>query len=205
MLIKVCGLREAENIRAVEATGADWFGFIFYPKSPRFVDAVPGYLPRRGKRVGVFVHPRQEEVEQQVEQFGLHAVQFHGEADPALCRTFRSQGLTVIRALPATETLAEETAPYQDCVDYFLFDTPTKQFGGSGRTYDWSVLRLYQGPVPFLLSGGLSPAALPDLKRFRHPYCAGYDLNSGFETAPAIKNAEAIKQFCSAATLNFEL
>lgn len=195
MIIKVCGLREAENIRAVEAAGADWLGFIFYPKSPRFVDEAPAYLPERSRRVGVFVHPDFVEVVNRVRQFGLHAVQFHGTASPDVCRVFRERGLTVIRALPVTETFVSETAQYVGKVDYFLFDTPTLKFGGSGRTYDWSLLRRYPGPTPFILSGGLSPEAAADVKRFRHPLCAGYDLNSGFETAPGLKDAGAVKQF----------
>lgn len=195
MIIKVCGLREAGNIRAVEAAGADWFGFIFYPRSPRYVDVPPAYLPGRGKRVGVFVNAVPEEVGCRVAQFGLQAVQLHGEASPGLCRTFRRQGLTVIRALPATGSVAEEAAPYQGAVDFFLFDTPTPQFGGSGQPYDWSVLRRYQGPAPFLLSGGISLRSLPALHAFRHPLCAGFDLNSGFETAPAVKDAAAVRQF----------
>lgn len=195
MIVKVCGLREAENIRAVEEAGTDWFGFIFYPQSPRFVDKTPAYLPRHGLRVGVFVHPDFREVTRRVRQFGLQAVQFHGTASPDVCQTYRERGLVVIRALSATLESLAETAAYTGKTDYFLFDTPTLHFGGSGRTYNWTLLHRYEGQTPFLLSGGLSPNSLPALQKFHHPLLAGYDLNSGFETAPAMKDAATIKRF----------
>lgn len=195
MIIKVCGLHEADNIRAVEQAGADWFGFIFYHQSPRFIDNPPAYLPTRGKRIGVFVHPAFREVVERVKQFGLDAVQFHGKASPEICQAFRDRGLTVIRALPVTPEFVAETAAYTGHIDYFLFDTPTLSFGGSGRLYDWDLLHRYNGPTPFLLSGGLSPQLIPELQHFGHPHLAGYDLNSGFETAPGIKDAAAVKQF----------
>lgn len=195
MLIKVCGLREADNIRAVEEAGPDLMGFIFYPRSPRYVSEVPAHLPEKAGRVGVFVHPDFVEVTRRVKEYGLSAVQFHGQASAEMCQTFRERGLTVIRALPVTDTFVADTAQYTGRVDLFLFDTPTLRFGGSGRRYDWSLLGRYPGPTPFLLSGGLSPDSLDDLRTFHHPFLAGYDLNSGFETAPAVKDAAALKHF----------
>lgn len=195
MLIKVCGMRNADNIRAVEQTGIDWMGFIFYPPSPRYVDQVPDYLPQQVKRVGVFVNPTFRQVVDRVKQFGLHAVQFHGTASPEMCQAFRERGLIVIRALPVTPTFVADTAEYTDKIDYFLFDTPTLKFGGSGKSYDWQLLRRYNGPTPFLLSGGLSLQSVPQLQQFTHPYLAGYDLNSGFEIAPAVKDAAQIHNF----------
>jgi len=170
-------------------------GFIFYPPSPRFVSEVPDYLPKYALRVGVFVNPSYREVTQRVRQFELEAVQFHGNASPGMCQTFREQGLTVVRALSATPEKIALTSNYTHSVDFFLFDTPTLKFGGSGRSYDWQILKRYEGNIPFLLSGGLSPQSLKDLQQFRHPALAGYDLNSGFETAPALKDAAAIEVF----------
>lgn len=195
MIIKVCGLREPDNIRAVETTGADWFGFIFYPPSPRYVDVVPAYLPQHGIRVGVFVHPQYMDVVERIKQFNLQAVQFHGMASPDMCATFKQRGVTVIRALPATDEFVAETAEYTNKIDYFLFDTPTLKFGGSGQSYDWTRLQRYTGPTPFLLSGGLSPQSFEALQNFHHPLLAGYDLNSGFEIAPALKDAASLKLF----------
>lgn len=194
-IIKVCGMRDATNIKAVEKASPDWMGFIFYPRSVRYVENKPSYLPRHTKRVGVFVHPQIRDVAAHVRCYGLQAVQFHGEASPDLCVFFRERGLTVIRALPVSPAYVSTVASYAGMVDYFLFDTPTLGFGGSGRSYDWHLLQLYEGPVPFLLSGGLSLQMVERLKQFAHPFLAGYDINSGFEIAPALKDDKAIAQF----------
>lgn len=196
MIIKVCGMREAGNIREAEHTGVDWMGFICYPRSPRFVARRPAYLPRHVRRIGVFVNARQEEIMRRADELGLYGIQLHGSETPELCRHIRATGLQVIKAFAVgrTEGLVR-TEAYADCCDYFLFDTPSLGHGGSGRTFDWQLLDEYQGRVPFLLSGGLTPASLPDLLRFHHPRWAGIDLNSGFETAPAVKDCTALSTF----------
>ncbi|MGM9694037.1 MAG: phosphoribosylanthranilate isomerase [Alloprevotella sp.] len=195
-IIKVCGMRLGDNIREVSACDIDMMGFIFHPASPRFVAETPSLLPPASiSRIGVFVKPSLEEVERRVKQFALNGVQLHGSVSPELCRELRRQGLLVLKAVAVTPNFTKETEQFLTCTDFFVFDTPTPAHGGSGVTYDWSLLQSYDGDVPFLLSGGLRPALLPDLLRFHHPRLAGYDLNSGFETAPAIKDADAIRQF----------
>ncbi len=195
MIIKVCGMRDASNIRAIEQAGPDWMGFIFYPSSPRYVSELPEYIPDSVTRVGVFVHPKFQDVIQHVKDFHLQAIQLHGKASPEMCQSFREKGIKVIRAVPVTETFVSETAEYVGKVDYFLFDTPTLKFGGSGQSYDWSLLSRYPGPTPFLLSGGLSPDSVDSLQNFHHPCLVGYDINSGFEISPAIKDVAAVKKF----------
>lgn len=196
MIIKVCGMREADNIRAVEAAGPDWMGFIFYPRSPRCVTEVPGYLPHHCRRVGVFVNAETTHIEDKARQWHLDLIQLHGDESPQQCRDLKAHGLCVIRAfrVAAPHDLSA-TADYSDCCDYFLFDTPTKDFGGSGRQFDWQLLNHYTGTTPFLLSGGLGPGDIAALQSFRHPACCGIDLNSRFETAPALKDAAALKDF----------
>ena len=192
LIVKVCGLRDGGNIRAVEAAGADMFGFIFYPESPRFVSEVPSYLPVTGERVGVFVKPALEEVMRRVEAFGLTAVQLYG-ATGALCRELRERGLKVMLAESAvSDTLG---LPAGDDADMLVFDTPCEGYGGSGRRFDWSVLGRYQGDVPFLLSGGIGPESIGDVLALEHPMLAGVDLNSKFELEPGLKDAEALKSF----------
>ena len=199
MIIKVCGMRDAENIRAVEREAApDWMGFIFYAPSPRYVAERPDYLPEECRRVGVFVRATYREIISRVEAFGLQAVQLHGEVYPEQCRKLRERGLTVLRALPVDEHLAVATQQYEGCVDYFLFDTPTPLHGGSGLRYDWKKLQVYHGHTPFLLSGGLKADLLKELLHFRHPRWAGIDLNSGFEMAPALKDVQTLKPFIQA-------
>ncbi|MBP3228581.1 MAG: phosphoribosylanthranilate isomerase [Bacteroidaceae bacterium] len=195
MIVKVCGLRDTHNIRAVEEQAApDWYGFIFYARSPRYVADVPTYLPRGGRRVGVFVKPDTDDVLHRARQFGLHTVQLYG-APPAQCAALREAGLQVIVALSATGDLDALATPYIYNTDYFLFDTPTASYGGSGRQFDHTLLATYTGSVPFLLSGGLGPASLPAVRAVAHPRFAGIDLNSGFETAPARKDAALLADF----------
>lgn len=196
MIIKVCGMREPENIRAAEQTGADWMGFICYPRSPRFVSRRPDYLPRHTRRIGVFVNACYEEIIRRADELGLQGIQLHGAESPELCRRIRTSGLSVVKAfaINRADGLAR-TEAYTGCCDYFLFDTPCSGYGGSGRSFDWQLLDSYRGNVPFLLSGGITPASLPALLSFRHPRWAGVDLNSGFETAPAVKDCTTLHTF----------
>ena len=196
MIVKVCGMTEADNIRQVEQCGADWMGFICYDRSPRFVPAAPSYLPRRARRIGVFVDAGYADIIRRTDELGLHGVQLHGSEPPALCRALRKAGLTVVKtfALSHADGL-EATADYADVCDFFLFDTPCPQHGGSGRAFDWQLLNGYRGHVPFLLSGGLRPESLDALASFSHPRWAGIDLNSGFETRPGLKDANALVAF----------
>lgn len=199
MIVKVCGMREAENIRAVEALGVDWMGFIFWEHSSRCVSQRPAYLPTRAKRVGVFVDESLDVVCQHVEAFGLDVVQLHGSESPTYLRDLRSScdaRLLIVKAFSiATRDDLLQTSLYEGLADYFLFDTKAQLVGGNGRKFDWTVLAYYDGSTPFLLSGGIGPDDASRLSAFSHPRLAGIDLNSRFETAPALKNVELLKQF----------
>ena len=199
MIVKVCGMREAENIRAVEALGVDWMGFIFWEHSSRNVFQRPAYLPTRAKRVGVFVDAPLDVVCQHVEAFGLDVVQLHGSESPAFLHDLRSlcdARLLIVKAFSiATRDDLLQTSFYEGLADYFLFDTKAQLVGGNGRKFDWSVLAYYDGSIPFLLSGGIGPDDASRLSAFSHPRLAGIDLNSRFEAAPALKNVELLKQF----------
>lgn len=199
MIIKVCGMTEADNIRRVEQCGADWMGFICYPRSPRFVSGVPSYLPRQARRIGVFVNAGYADILCRAVGLGLQGVQLHGAEPPELCSRLRAQGLTVVKAFALRRAAdVEAVGAYAGACDYFLFDTPTAGYGGSGRAFDWSLLAHYRGTVPFLLSGGLHPGSLPALQAFAHPRWAGIDLNSGFELRPGLKDAGALATFIAA-------
>ncbi len=202
MIIKVCGMREAENIRAVEYTGIQWMGFIFYPPSPRYVSERPDYMPESVQRIGVFVNDSVENIIRTVLDFGLHAVQLHGKESPEFCKelldAFHVAGkeIMLIKAFSIGEKRElEQTVPYEPYCRYFLFDTPCLGYGGSGQSFNWNILSAYKGHTPFLLSGGLSYKQLPALKEFTHPQWAGIDLNSGFEKRPAYKDALLLQTF----------
>ena len=195
-LIKVCGMREADNIRDVEQLKVDMIGFIFYPKSPRCLCELPAYMPDAAKRVGVFVNEDKKEIEILADRFSLDYIQLHGNEAPEYCRSLRNAGLHLIKAfsiLLPKDLLA--VSAYNGLCDYYLFDTKTPQYGGSGNQFDWNLLHRYNGPTPFLLSGGINPYSVKALREFRHPYFAGIDINSRFETAPGIKDVERISNF----------
>lgn len=189
-------MREADNIREVERCGADWMGFIFYAPSARNLDFRPEYLPIHARRVGIFVNADFETMTEKIQEFGLNLVQLHGTESPETCRKLQEWKVGIIKAfaIRSAEDF-QQTVAYTDTCDYFLFDTPCTGYGGSGKSFDWSLLRHYQGETPFLLSGGLRPSSLEALTTFHHPAWAGIDLNSGFETAPAHKDVAALKTF----------
>ncbi len=222
MIIKVCGMRDGENIRQVAALGVDWIGMIFWEKSPRNVTMIPthaGIIPDRSslsfpqkdtkgrtKYVGVFVDEMPQNIITRVVNYHLDIIQLHGQESPTLIRNLRATldpdilpGAQIAKAISIKEpTDIERYKLYEDCVDYFLFDTKCKTVGGSGEQFDWKVLDAYHGSKPFLLSGGIGPDDAERIRAFRHPQFAGIDLNSRFETAPAQKDVEALRQFLSA-------
>lgn len=217
MKIKICGLRDGENIRKVAGLGVDYIGMIFWEGSPRNVTMVPthaGIIPDRAslsphtsnlspKKVGVFVDEMPQSIITRVVNFQLDVVQMHGQESPTVIRNLRATldpdirpGIQFWKAIsiggPEDLTCC---AQYEGCVDAFVFDTRCTTVGGSGRQFDWSVLDAYDGPVPFLLSGGIGPDDAARVKAFHHPQCIGIDLNSRFETAPAVKNVYLLRGF----------
>lgn len=198
MMIKVCGMRDEHNIRAVEHLDIDWMGFIFYPLSSRYVGEQLSYLPEKVTRVGVFVNEQPEIVRKRAEQSRLQILQLHGKESPAYCRELKKQGYRVIKAF-GIETdqpfPTENVQRYEGSCDYFLFDTKTPIHGGSGQKFNWELLNDYRGTIPFLISGGLSPGDAEVIKAFSHPQLMGVDLNSGFETSPAVKDTTLLQTF----------
>lgn len=195
-------MRDADNIREVEALGIDLMGFIFWPPSKRYVSERPAYLPEHCKRVGVFVDEDIQRVLRIAEDFALDFIQLHGHESPDYLRALRSvygDSIGIIKAFNiATADDLTATKPYEGIADYFLFDTKSALPGGSGSHFDWSVLAAYDGSTPFLLSGGIGPddADIRHSSFFTpHSRCVGIDLNSRFETAPGFKDVSALRRF----------
>ena len=194
MVYKVCGMRNAENIREVSALGIDLMGFIFWPKSSRYVAESPSYLPTDCKRVGVFVDATLEDIRQHIHDYQLDIVQLHGHESPEFAKALKPAMIIKAFNIATAEDLAQ-TIPYEGIVDFFLFDTKAQLPGGSGEQFDWSVLSQYEGTTPFLLSGGIGPDDAERIKAFHHERCIGIDLNSRFELAPALKDVHQLKEF----------
>ena len=195
-LIKVCGMCEGENIREVESPDIDMIGFIFYSKSPRYLCEMPDYMPANARRVGVFVNEDKQTIEMFADRFSLDFIQLHGNESPEYCRSLQLSGLKLIKAFPiASRKDLQNVHNYSNFCKYFLFDTKCEQRGGSGNQFDWSILHIYKGRTPFILSGGINPYSAKALKEFQHPLLVGYDLNSRFEVKPGKKDVQRIHLF----------
>lgn len=199
-LIKICGLKYPDNIRQIVALQPDMIGLIFYPKSQRYVnnpkDIAKLYIPPSIKKIGVFVNETKETILQKVKMYQLQGVQLHGDESPALCLALKQQKLLVLKALSILSVDdIKKSALYEGFVDYFLFDTKTQGYGGSGEKFDWEIINAYRGLTPFILSGGISPEDAETILSLKHARLAGIDLNSRFETSPGVKNVVLLKEF----------
>ena len=190
-------MRDSENMKAVANLDVDFMGMIFYPRSKRYVSEVPSFRPSRQKMIAVFVNAPITDVVKTVENYGCDGIQLHGDETPEYIRSLKTVcNRLIIKAFQiATTDDLHKTEQYETLCDYFLFDTATPSYGGSGESFDWSVLAEYQGKTPFLLSGGIGPESVERIKQFSHPQCVGIDINSKFEVSPAMKDVEKIQRF----------
>lgn len=197
-IIKVCGMTNGENIRQTEELGVDFIGFIFYPRSPRFLFEMPTYLPVRSQRIGVFVNESKDNILMYADRFGLDYIQLHGNESPEFCHNLQAAGMKLIKAFSiATPRDLSSVPAYEGLCQYYLFDTKTPQYGGSGNQFDWTLLNRYTGNTPFLLSGGINQYSAAAVRNFHHPRLAGVDINSRFESSPGLKDIGRIQTFIS--------
>jgi phosphoribosylanthranilate isomerase len=193
---KICGMRNELNVCAVAALQPDYMGFIFYEASPRFVGhqfSVPNDFPASIKRVGVFVNETIDRVQELIQKHRLDFVQLHGDESVVYAQNLKSR-VGVIKVFRVDEDFDfGSTAEYESSVDFFLFDTKGKHYGGNAKQFDWNLLKKYTGTTPFFLSGGISAATVQDLKKLHHEKFYGIDINSGVEEQPAIKSVDKIK------------
>jgi len=199
--VKVCGMREPENIRQVTALQPDFMGFIFYEGSKRFVgsDLDPellSSLPASIQKVGVFVNASTETVEETVARYSLDLVQLHGRETPGQCRELNEAGIRIIKAFSVDDRFTfENVLLYERYCDYFLFDTRGNNYGGNGTLFDWEILKGYLSDKPYFLSGGLNLQNLQsnEFEKLR-PKPFAIDVNSGFELEPGLKDVEQLKR-----------
>ena len=205
--LKICGMRDPHNISRIEELQPDYLGLIFYEASSRYVSEELLQVDKRIKRTGVFVNASEEEVLEKLQKFDLLALQLHGDEGPEFCKNLKekiSEEIELIKVFSIKEAFDFKVLqPYEGIVDFFLFDTKGKDRGGNGISFDWKVLQDYPSSTPFFLSGGIGPgdeAAIKKLyqsfqKRKKEHLFYGIDVNSKFETAPAVKDAEALRIF----------
>lgn len=204
MKLKVCGMRSEENIKGlISEIKPDWMGLIFYDKSPRFVskDLANSIIGFTIPKVGVFVNSKLDEIKNAISLFDLHSIQLHGEESVDFTKSVKEEtGLEIFKVFSVKENVNwSELETYLPYVDYFLFDTFTKGYGGSGKTFDWQILRTYPFDKPFLLSGGLNSENIRDIQKlsFEIPQLAGLDINSKFEIEAGLKDIGKISEFWS--------
>jgi phosphoribosylanthranilate isomerase len=194
-----------EQVNALEELGVDFAGFIFYPKSPRFIGQKisPEKMRRTGGRiakVGVFVNAGYDELMKTVDDYRLDLVQLHGDETPRFCEKIADY-ISVIKAFRLSEddNIEWMVRPYQDVCDMYMFDTMGAGYGGTGKKFNWDVLKNTSLSKPFLLSGGIEPGDEPALKTFSGEPEAknlfAIDVNSRFEISAGVKNMELISTF----------
>ena len=201
----------------------DYLGFIFYEKSKRNFDGIIPKLPTSIKKTGVFVNATIAFVVDKIQKYDLLAVQLHGDESVAYinelkCQFERSRELfikanvdkklldsvrgdnsvEIIKVFGIKETFNFEILqPYEEFVDYFLFDTKGKERGGNGIPFDWKVLKKYPYKKPFFLSGGIGLEQIEEINKIRKTDLPIYalDVNSKFESKAGVKKIEALKKF----------
>ena len=206
MKLKVCGMRDAENIGSIAALSPHFMGFIFYGPSPRNASEILlktslDQLPTNTLPVAVFVDEEISSAISLLEKFGIRAVQLHGNESIEYCKLLKDREFLVFKVFPIDEkTDFEAMSAFNEVCDYFLFDTKSPKHGGTGQKFDWSLLDKYKNEKPVLLSGGIGPDDVAQVKEAltKHPWIAGLDLNSRFEIAPGIKEPERVKTFFEA-------
>ena len=201
MKLKVCGLTKMDQIQELISLNTDFLGFIFYEKSPRFVlnhlslEEI-SEINHQGK-VGVFVNESIEKIAEITEKAKLNFIQLHGDEDENFIKDLRKnvkKEVKLIKVFRVGETFNFQFSIFNSLVDYFLFDTDSKAFGGTGKTFDWQILNEIEIPIPYYLSGGISLENIHQLSTINQQPLA-LDINSKFETEPGIKNLEKIKKF----------
>ena len=205
--LKVCGLTKMDQIQELVSLNTDFLGFIFYEKSPRFVlnhlslEEI-SEINHQGK-VGVFVNETVEKISEISEKAKLSFIQLHGDEDEKFILQLRQilgNNIKIIKVIrignQSFDELQKTINQQPSTVNYLLFDTDSKAFGGTGKTFDWQILNEIEIPIPYYLSGGISLENIHQLSTINQQPLA-LDINSKFETEPGIKNLEKIKTFKS--------
>lgn len=206
MMIKVCGMRDTANINQLQELDIDFMGIIRYPKSKRYVDDsqkenIAQQTMNKGT-VGVYVNESLENILQDFIPLQLDVVQLHGDEDSAFAKALLELDIKIFKAFQITETFDfENLKEWEQLADqykgklFFLFDTATPNYGGSGKKFNWELLDSYNGSIPFILSGGISKDDATAIKNIKHEMFLGIDLNSKFELEAGLKNIADIKTF----------
>jgi len=196
--IKICGITREQDLDSALAAGADAVGFVFYPKSPRFLDPrraaeLVRRVPPFVTRVGLFVNPEPAELAGILGAVAIDLVQFQGDEPPAFCEQCGHSYLKVARMRPGLDLL--EFARTYPSARGLLLDAYVESYGGAGQTFDWSLVPKSL-PLPMVVAGGLTAENVGTAIRRIRPW--GVDVSSGVEVAKGIKDANRIAAFVEA-------
>ena len=203
--VKICGITNPVDAQAAVLAGADALGFIFYSKSPRYIEAkiakqIISDLPPFILPVGVFVNEEPSRVREIVDLCGLALAQIHGDESPAYCESLQRPVLRAVRLRDRGSFLAIAEFKGRAGVKGFVVDAYSEsEYGGTGKTTDWSLAAEAAKAAPILLAGGLLPETVGKAIQEVKPY--GVDVSSGVESSPGKKDHEKIQAFIKAAKL----
>ena len=201
MKVKVCGIRYIDQLEQLASINIDYIGINFYRPSKRYVnDADFSNICRNWtstvKKVGIFVNEEFSKINEIADEFALDFIQLHGDEDPDFCQKI-NDNYPVIKVFHISEESDFLSTNAFSDLDMFLFDTKSRQYGGSGKKFDWDMIKFYENDVPFLLSGGITPNDTAIILRMQHHHLIGVDINSGFEISPGQKDIASIEHFVS--------
>lgn len=195
--IKICGMKEKHNINSLVQLPIDYLGFIFYPPSQRYIgdlDIATLAIPDSIQKVGVFVNEETHKVDKMAKRQQLDILQLHGDETPDTCAKLKEKDHKIIKAFGVDGDFEwGYLHGFLDFVDYFLFDTKSSQYGGTGHTFDWQTLSSYPFDKPFFLSGGIGADNCEEACNLKDKNLFGVDLNSKLEITPGIKDINLIE------------
>lgn len=205
--VKICGLNDEDAIDAAIEAGAEYIGLVFFAKSPRAVSAERAaeltQFIEGVQKVGLFVDPDDALLDEVLTHVRLDLLQFHGAETPGrLARIREEYGVAVMKVIPLAEAADLAAAePFYEVVDQILFDAkPPKDAalpGGNAVSFDWSILKGFRCPVPWMLAGGLTSANVAEA--IKATGAQAVDVSSGVESSPGIKDVDKIRAFIAAA------
>jgi len=196
--IKICGITRLEDALEASRLGVDAVGFVFYDKSPRYIDpqkaaSIIRQLPPFVSAVGLFVNPTQDYIAKVLQTVPLGVIQLHGDENPGFCSAQRRR---VMKAVPVSDAEDLKQAARFDCPVLLDAKAPVGVYGGTGQSFDWSLLKDFKHDFPLTLAGGLSVKNIDEAMAIRQWFAL--DVSSGVESSPGIKDAEKMRAFVGA-------
>jgi len=207
MKIKVCGITSVDQLIQLHELGADYAGLIFYEGSKRFVankiqKETYGFQNTDIKKIGIFVNADFDTILNAIKDYGLYAVQLHGDETDEFCMELMDQTKVIkVFRIVDEQNIDALVEPFQNVCDYFMLDNAPVQlqkdnnYGGTGKKFDWKILKKATINKPFFLSGGIGEDDAEKIKNLNHPFLFAIDINSRFEIAPGVKNISKVQNF----------